>query len=201
MIKNVVSLASSNGKVMPSLRVVVHDLIENSDQMRFDLGTIRDLRVVGRQTGKSFDKEIIERLSTYKFTQAQKGEVLLACTEMEQTPERDELMTKMLAEFDPTAIRPDQTIEMIYKIQSNSSDDQMKKDFIEKLLTVNILDEATNQMGRMQGNLQFDLMCAMCHRNLPEGDWMRKNVIPIVRERILADPVSKTSLQATIRYN
>jgi hypothetical protein len=48
MIKNVVSLASSNGKVMPSLRVVVHDLIENSDQMRFDLGTIRDLRVVGR---------------------------------------------------------------------------------------------------------------------------------------------------------
>jgi hypothetical protein len=83
-------------------------------------------------------------LSTYKFTQAQKGEVLLACTEMEQTPERDELMTKMLAEFDPTAIRPDQTIEMIYKIQSNSSDDQMKKDFIEKLLTVNILDEATN---------------------------------------------------------
>jgi hypothetical protein len=44
-------------------------------------------------------------------------------------------------------------------------------------------------------------MCAMCHRNLPEGDWMRKNVIPIVRERILADPVSKTSLQATIRYN
>jgi hypothetical protein len=48
MIKNVVSLASSNGKVMPSLRVVVQELIEKSDQMRFDLTTIRDLRVIGR---------------------------------------------------------------------------------------------------------------------------------------------------------
>jgi hypothetical protein len=69
---------------------------------------------------------------------------LLACFEMDKNPERDELMTKMLADFDPTGIRPDQTIEMIYKIQSNSSDDPIKKEFIEKLLTVNILDEATN---------------------------------------------------------
>jgi hypothetical protein len=56
-------------------------------------------------------------------------------------------------------------------------------------------------MARMPGNLQFDLMCAMGHRNIPEGEWMRRNVMPVVRERIIADPVSKAALQATIRYN
>ena len=50
-------------------------------------------------------------------------------------------------EFDPTSIKPDQTIALIYKLNSYTNftnTNELKAQFIEKVLTANILNEETN---------------------------------------------------------
>jgi hypothetical protein len=55
-------------------------------------------------------------LAKAELNNALSGEVFVALSEMTQSADVDELMKKFLEEFEPTQIRPDQTVALIYKI-------------------------------------------------------------------------------------